>query len=202
MIFPNIISIFFFFTIMKTTGNSRPFGVSFIVAGIDSVLGHQLYVLDPEGSVNAWNTVCIGKDSDKVMETFLEIFAKTTENKDLSVVETWPKFRACLRKHFPGKLEASASIRKLRLEAKRINTLIGLENSGEKKLGQDIGDEIIRHPAYEPVSDSSNKSDHEDNSIEYWDLEVTSLMLDSQNEVYLGSLQFPLESSSDLQNEI
>jgi Proteasome subunit len=194
-------SFFFFSTIMKTTGNSRPFGVSFIVAGIDSVLGHQLYVLDPEGSVNAWNTVCIGKDSDKVMETFLEIFAKTAENKDLSVVETWPKFQACLRKHFPGKLEVSASIRKLQLEAKRINTLIELENSGEIKLELDIGDEMILQPAYEPVSDSSNKSNHEDKSIEYWELEVTSLMLNSQNEVCVGSLQFPLESSSDLLNE-
>lgn len=187
---------------MKTTGNSRPFGVSFIVAGIDSVLGHQLYVLDPEGSVNAWNTVCIGKDSDKVMETFLETFAKTTDNKDLSVVETWPKFQACLRKHFPGKLEVSASILKLQKEAKRINALIELENSGEKNLEQDMDDELIRQPAYEPVSDSSTKNDHEDSSTEYWELEVSSLMLNSQKEVCFGSLQLPLEPSSALQNGI
>lgn len=187
---------------MKTTGNSRPFGVSFIVAGIDSVLGHQLYVLDPEGNVNAWNTVCIGKDSDKVMETFMDTFAKTTEDKDLSVVETWPRFQACLRKHFPGKSDVSASILKLQQERKRINTLIEIENSGEKNFGQDFGYEMTQQLAFKPVSDSSLMDDDDDNLNEYWELEVTSMILNSKNVACLGSLQFPPKPSIDLQYKI
>lgn len=169
--------------------------MSFIVAGFDTVLGHQLYVLDSEGSVNAWNTVCIGKDSDKVMETFLETFATSQENKDLSVLETWPKFQACLRKHFPGKLEVSASILQLQLEAKRINTLIESEKAGEKSFD----DDLLLKSAYEPVSDSSASNDNVDDSIEYWELEVSSLMLDAQNEVCFSSLQ--LKPTSDLRKE-
>lgn len=187
---------------MKTTGNSRPFGVSFIVAGIDSVLGHQLYVLDPEGNVNAWNTVCIGKDSDKVMETFMDTFATTTEDKDLSVVETWPRFQSCLRKHFPGKLDVSASILKLQQDRKRIHTLIDMENSGEKNLNEDIGDEMTQQLASKPVPDSSLMDDDDHNLNDYWELEVTSLILNSKNEACLGSLQFPPKPSIDLQNKI
>jgi 20S proteasome subunit alpha 3 len=44
-------------------GSLRPFGVSFLVAGHDKYLGHQLYMSDPSGNFSAWKATCIGKNN-------------------------------------------------------------------------------------------------------------------------------------------
>ena len=160
---------------LQTTGNSRPFGVSLIISGIDKILGPQLYVLDPEGSVNAWNAVSIGQQSDKVMDSLSNIF--TDISKDLSVAEVWPAFQKCLRKFFPSKSGASAAAiaeRKLRDDINRSIALEGSDNDVSKHgFDADLPPTLI--------SDSSEDGSAE----EHWEFEVTSIMLNSEGEVCL-----------------
>jgi 20S proteasome alpha/beta subunit len=47
--------------------NARPLGVCLLVAGADEHLGHQVYRVDPEGNLDAWKAVCIGRGSADVM---------------------------------------------------------------------------------------------------------------------------------------
>ena len=44
-------------------GSSRPYGVSMMYAGYDSVLGYQLYCSDPSGNYSAWRANATGKNS-------------------------------------------------------------------------------------------------------------------------------------------
>lgn len=173
---------------MKTTGNSRPFGVSLIVAGIDRVLGPQLYVLDSEGSLNAWNAVCIGKKSEKVMEDLVEYFPLTTENF-LCVADVLPRFQECLRKHFPSKLMTSAEIVAERIDKEKINESMLLDDKVDDFRG--IGSS--REHSFLPETllterskgRDSTGSEEDPESIEYWDFEVTSIMLNSEGDICL-----------------
>jgi proteasome alpha subunit len=50
-------------------GGVRPFGVSLLVGGVDS-LGPQLYTTDPSGSFWGWKAAAIGRESDIIREFF------------------------------------------------------------------------------------------------------------------------------------
>ena len=50
-------------------GNSRPFGVSLMHAGWDSVQGFQLYCSDPSGNYAAWKAHATGKNSVNAIST-------------------------------------------------------------------------------------------------------------------------------------
>jgi 20S proteasome subunit alpha 2 len=44
------------------SGGVRPFGVSFLVAGVDEYQGASLYQVDPSGTYWAWKAAAIGKN--------------------------------------------------------------------------------------------------------------------------------------------
>jgi 20S proteasome subunit alpha 3 len=50
-------------------GSSRPFGVSFMYAGFDDVLGFQLYCSDPSGNYGSWKAHATGKGSVNAIST-------------------------------------------------------------------------------------------------------------------------------------
>jgi proteasome alpha subunit len=64
-------------------GGARPFGVSFLVAGVDDT-GPQLYTTDPSGSFWGWKATAIGKEADVVKEFFKDSLEK---KKSLSLKE-------------------------------------------------------------------------------------------------------------------
>lgn len=53
------------------SGGVRPFGVSLLVAGFDSIRGPQLYQIDPSGAYFGWKASAIGKDMQSA-KSFLE----------------------------------------------------------------------------------------------------------------------------------
>ncbi|KJE90403.1 proteasome subunit alpha type-2 [Capsaspora owczarzaki ATCC 30864] len=64
------------------SGGVRPFGVSLLVAGYDSVKGPSLYQVDPSGSYWAWKASAIGKNMLNA-RTFLEKrYTETIELED------------------------------------------------------------------------------------------------------------------------
>lgn len=58
-------------------GSSRPLGIGTIVAGVDEILGPQIYSLDPQGSFYGWAAVCIGGRHCERNSMLLEPFAST-----------------------------------------------------------------------------------------------------------------------------
>merc|ERR1711898_82364 len=44
-------------------GGQRPFGVSFLFAGVDKHFGYQLYQSDPSGNYGGWKATAIGANS-------------------------------------------------------------------------------------------------------------------------------------------
>ncbi len=56
-------------------GGLRPFGVSLLVAGVDSD-GPQLYMTDPSGSFWGYKAAAIGRDAETVRETFTNALQK------------------------------------------------------------------------------------------------------------------------------
>jgi len=82
-------------------GGLRPFGVSLLYMGYDSVHGFQLYQSDPSGNYGGWNATCIGQnssaaqsilkqeyDEDCTLEQALmlavKVFAKTLDSTTLT----------------------------------------------------------------------------------------------------------------------
>jgi 20S proteasome subunit alpha 3 len=53
-------------------GGGRPFGVSFMYAGYDKMMGYQLYNSDPSGNYAAWNAHATGKNSVTATSTLKE----------------------------------------------------------------------------------------------------------------------------------
>jgi proteasome alpha subunit len=61
-------------------GGARPFGVSLIIAGVDS-LGKHIFETEPSGAITAYNAVAIGQNRPKLM-TYLEKNFKKNLNLD------------------------------------------------------------------------------------------------------------------------
>lgn len=79
------------------TGSSRPIGVGLIIAGIDDHLGPQIFRTDPEGSYDAWLALCLGQESESLMNSLQASkaeLAKITVTKSIEVIQT------ILSKHF------------------------------------------------------------------------------------------------------
>jgi Proteasome subunit len=175
-------------TFRQTTENTRPFGVGLIVAGIDKLLGPQLYVLDSEGSINAWNAICIGTRSEKVMKSLTVSLSDILKKGDLSIADAWPIFQSSLREHFPSKDKA--------LEA---DSDPSEERSLSPKTVRASHDGIIAHTSFDELPTSESVSEGiADDSDDYWELEATSMMINSANDVCITDCQFP--SSQSLQN--
>jgi hypothetical protein len=170
-----------FTTFHQTTENTRPFGVGLIVAGIDRLLGPQLYVLDSEGSINAWNAICIGTRSEKVMKSLTASLSDILTKGDLSIADAWPIFQSSLREHFPSKDKA--------LEADLDSSV---ERSLSPKSVRASNDGNIAHTTFDelPMSESVSEGIADD-SDDYWELEATSMMINSANDVCITDCQFP-----------
>ena len=157
-----------------------------IVAGIDRVLGPQLYVLDPEGSLNAWNAVCIGKKSEKVMESLVVSFGDIAE-KSLCVADVLPRFQECLRNHFPSKLMASEKTVDKFMTKQKTKELIALSEKEDSFREVDFNKEASFLP--ETLNNDGSKRrnrngiEEDSDDAEYWEFEVTSIMLNSLGEI-------------------
>ncbi|CCH60792.1 hypothetical protein TBLA_0D02920 [Henningerozyma blattae CBS 6284] len=82
-------------------GGLRPFGVSFIYAGYDDILGPQLYTSNPSGNYTGWKAISIGANTsaaqtllqmdykddmnlNDAMELGLKTLSKTTDSSNLT----------------------------------------------------------------------------------------------------------------------
>ena len=180
---------------MKTTGNSRPFGVSLIVAGIDRLLGPQLYLLDTDGTVNAWNAVCVGRKSDDVMEGMIDLFTSSSEEKGVGISEIWPAFETCLRKHFPNKPELLVEEHVLSQGAERVSQSIPSKDTGSNESDGIIEGSSNLQPTVKPTGSIVGSSllgtlygDVNENIEDYWDFEVKTIMLNSDGEISIAPL--------------
>lgn len=179
----------------QTTDNTRPFGVGLIVAGIDKLLGPQLYVLDSEGSINAWNAICIGMRSEKVMKSLATSFSDISTNGDLSVADAWPIFQSSLREHFPSKdtaLDANIDSPKgdlgRQMNGKHRNDDSSIQTSFDE---MPLSESVIKGVANDFLSRNSLKISDE-YSDDHWELEATSMMMNSADEVCITECRFPI----------
>lgn len=67
-------------------GSSRPFGVSFMYAGYDDVLGFQLYCSDPSGNYGSWKAHATGKGSVNAISTLKGDYAQDCTLKEALVL--------------------------------------------------------------------------------------------------------------------
>lgn len=67
-------------------GSSRPFGVSFMYAGYDDVLGFQLYCSDPSGNYAAWKAHSTGRNSVNAISTLKSEYVQNSSLKDALVL--------------------------------------------------------------------------------------------------------------------
>ena len=155
-----------------------------IVAGIDRVLGPQLYVLDPEGSMNAWNAICIGKQSDKVMESLVASFGEKSETV-LSVADVLPGFLKCLQKHFPEK--TSTYVEKGEIGIAN-GVIVSNEDVSSSVLPMTLANDRNGGISGSSSSSSSSSSESEYNE-DYWEFEITTIMLNSEGDVCISPLK-------------
>ena len=154
-----------------------------IVAGIDRVLGPQLYVLDPEGSMNAWNAICIGKQSDKVMESLVASFSEKSETV-LSVAQVLPGFLKCLRKHFPEKTSTYVEKGEIGIA----NGVVSDEDVSSSVLPMTLVNDRNEGISSSSSSSSGSSSESEYNE-DYWEFEITTIMLNSEGDVCISPLK-------------
>ena len=65
----------------RTIGDQqRPLGVCLTVVGVDNILGPQVYTIESDGSFYSWNAVAVGKQSDKIRQTLIEIMTPNPNN--------------------------------------------------------------------------------------------------------------------------
>ncbi len=69
-------------------GSSRPFGVSFMYAGYDSVRGFQLYCSDPSGNYGSWKAHATGKGSVNAISTLKSDYQQECSLKDALILAT------------------------------------------------------------------------------------------------------------------
>ena len=67
-------------------GSSRPFGVSFMYAGYDSVRGYQLYCSDPSGNYGSWKAHATGKGSVNAISTLKSDYQQECTLKDALIL--------------------------------------------------------------------------------------------------------------------
>lgn len=180
---------------MKTTGNSRPFGVSLIVAGIDGLLGPQLYLLDTDGTVNAWNAVCVGRKSDELMESLADIFNDSSEENKVGISENWPAFETCLRRHFPNKPELLTEEPVISQGAESVSLSLSSKESEHSEPDGFIEISPNLKPKLKPtgslVGSSSLETlygDINENVDDYWDFEVQTIMLNPDGEISISPM--------------
>ena len=166
-----------------------------IVAGIDKLLGPQLYVLDSEGSINAWNAICIGTRSEKVMKSLTTSLSDAFMNGDLSVADAWPIFQSSLREHFPSKDKAlEAHSAPLQGEKGRSKTaMISTDDSSVQSSFDEMPMcESVSEGVADNFLDRSGSKMSDEYSDDYWELEATSMMLNSADDVCVTDCRFSL----------
>ncbi|KAJ1946286.1 Proteasome subunit alpha type-3 [Kickxella alabastrina] len=62
-------------------GGLRPFGVSFLCAGWDSVFGFQLYQSDPAGNYSSWKAACIGENFNNAQSILKQEYKEDDEEE-------------------------------------------------------------------------------------------------------------------------
>lgn len=68
-------------------GGMRPFGVSFIIVGIDD-RGYQIYETEPSGAIAEYSAIAIGRQKQKVMDFFESKYKPNlTEKQALALIK-------------------------------------------------------------------------------------------------------------------
>lgn len=62
-------------------GGGRPFGVAFIIGGVDET-GFRLFETEPSGALAEYSAVAIGKNKDKVLQLFEKQFKENMSKED------------------------------------------------------------------------------------------------------------------------
>lgn len=119
--------------------------------------------------------------SEKVIKSLTASLSDILTKGDLSIADAWPIFQSSLREHFPSKDKAIES---------------DLDSSGERSLSpksvRESHDGNIAHTTFDelPMSESVSEGIADD-SDDYWELEATSMMMNSANDVCITDCQFP-----------
>jgi 20S proteasome alpha/beta subunit len=71
------------------SGTTRTLGICLVAVGIDAIRGAQVYSVHPDGSYSAWKALAVGKHSDKLQASLLDMFG-STDGSVKSVSETLP----------------------------------------------------------------------------------------------------------------
>ncbi|OII74907.1 proteasome subunit Alpha type 2 [Cryptosporidium ubiquitum] len=79
------------------SGGVRPFGVSLLVAGFDSMRGPQLFQIDPSGAYFGWKASAVGKDMQNA-KSFLE----KRYNPDMEIEDALHTALLTLKECFEG----------------------------------------------------------------------------------------------------
>lgn len=100
---------------------------------------------------------------------------------DLSIADAWPIFQSSLREHFPSKDKALEADSDSSVESSRSSKIVRTSNDGN-----------IAHTSFDesPISESVSEGIADD-SDDYWELEATSMMINSANDVCITDCQFP-----------
>lgn len=100
MLVRDLASVFQDFT---QSGGVRPFGVSFLVAGIDAYHGASLYQVDPSGTYWAWKASAIGKNY-----TQAKSFMEKRYSEELDLQDALHTAIQTMRQGFDGVLTAES----------------------------------------------------------------------------------------------
>ena len=65
-------------------GGLRPFGVSFIYAGYDSIHGFQLYQSNPSGNYGGWKATTVGANNASAQSLLKQDFKEDMDLKEVS----------------------------------------------------------------------------------------------------------------------
>lgn len=148
------------------------------------------------GSLNAWNAICIGKNSENVMESLVESFG-TEENNEKTegnesegrrdnlskenLVSAYPNFIKCLRKHFPNKSSESVISEEAKKREKQVSNIMdGVRR--EDSLPHKVADQDIDSTKNWDISKMSDEVINQ-SSDEFWEFEVYSIMRNSNGDV-------------------
>lgn len=69
--------------------SSRPLGVSLLVAGVDGLLGPQVYQINTEGTMDAWRAVSIGSNGQSLMARLAKLIEEGQLGENKSIDEVW-----------------------------------------------------------------------------------------------------------------
>ena len=133
--------------------------------------------------------------SEKVMKSLAASFSDILSDGDISVTDAWPIFQSSLREHFPSKdtaldadIDSQNGDRSKQTSGKYRNDDSSIQTPFDE---MPLSESVIKEVAGDFLSRNSFKIS-EEYSDDYWELEATSMMMNSADEVCITECRFPI----------